>query len=1432
MLLILEAHDQASGIIGKVTGAFNDLGTRVKAAAAQASMSTEQLQAVQDRAAAAATAYQRAQSEQANQQAILRQSTVDLALAEEEYAAKAAAAAEAASKVAGATGEQAAAAQEAARVTAESAKLAADTVEQASARQVVALDAVAQADREVATRSAESAEAQKAAAAGTGIGTAALKGLATTGAVAAVAVGAIGVHAVKAAGDFQASMERLVTSAGESQSAVSGLSSQVLKLSVDSATSTKDLSSGLYMVESAGFHAKAGMDVLTASAQGARAENASLEEVTNALTSALNAYGKGADQSVAYTDMMVAAVGQGKMKMQDLASSLSNVLPVAAAAGVSFQQVSGAIATMTSQGMSAQQATQDLAHLIQKLQTPTAESVKYMAQLGLNAQDLSAHLGDRGLTGTLQLVYTAIEQHMGPAGKVVVDAFNQSQSAAQGLQAMLGSMAPDVKMLATQLQAGTLSFADYNKAIKGLSGASHDQGLQFLSLYNSANGFNSMLKSGNPAALTFSAALKQVFGDQTSLNSALLLGGDHLSTFQTNVGVVSDAAAKAGKNVNGWSQIQGTFNFKLAQLKESVHASVIALGTGLLPIVTKLATEVAKVVVPFAQWMTTHQKLAAIILTSIGTFGALITTFIGVGLALKAVRQSAAEFKIVMEALSGSSPWMIALTALAMIAILIATHWKQTKAVLKEVWDWIKGAASDVAGFFTKIWQDVVKVWDQVWSDVAGVVKKWWPLILAPITGGLSIIVGLIIKYRKDIAQAFQAVWDDVVNIWNSTGGKLVSLISGAWDSISKSVTREWDKITGDLMKIWSEWNQIWMATVGRLVLLIISHWQQISAVTSAVWNVVSTVISLVWGNIWSGTSGAVTAIVDVVKVGWALLWGYIKSTMDVVWGDVKAAWDLISGGIKAACDLIYGVIVKPAFDAIVGYFEITWDFIKGIFNTTLDAIKNILAIFVDLFTGKWSKMWQDIKNLGSQFLGDISNSVTSIFNDIKRFLTQTMDSVKQGVVGAWNDIKTAVTGAVNDLWNGIQGAFTNGLSALGRTWDGLKKLAADPVNFVINTVYTNGIAKVWNAVVSLVGGDQAPVVKGFAQGGLVPGVGATDHVPAMLMPGEFVLSHSMIRDLGGIDAVQSRFGAGGGDGYHYSLGGFVKGIGSDIVGAAKSIGGDISGAFGSVMNELKSVALGAVREAVKKAFDVINAGLGAIPGGGKTGFGKLMVDGVHTAEGHILDFLGGKDKQALANAPKGMPGAVAGWIQTAMVDTGAPGSWLSALEVIAMNESGGNPNAINNYDINAQHGDPSRGLMQTIMSTFMAYHQAGTSMDIYDPVANAAAAINYIKAVYGTVNNVPGIKSLARGGPYVGYENGTWDTGAHEQLALLHPHEAVLPAGALKGNRLTGGGGDIHIHLEGSTFWSDQQIDQMTDKIGRRLTTHLMPAAGRPVRM
>lgn len=156
-------------------------------------------------------------------------------------------------------------------------------------------------------------------------------------------------------------------------------------------------------------------------------------------------------------------------------------------------------------------------------------------------------------------------------------------------------------------------------------------------------------------------------------------------------------------------------------------------------------------------------------------------------------------------------------------------------------------------------------------------------------------------------------------------------------------------------------------------------------------------------------------------------------------------------------------------------------------------------------------------------------------------------------------------------------------------------------------------------------------------------------------------------------------------------------------------------------------------------------------------------------------------EKQAgsLAAAYSGM-GAMSGnvkqWIMAALMATKTPMSWLPGLMTIAQHESGGNPNAINLWDSNAKAGHPSQGLMQTIPSTFND-HKAPGMGNIKNPIHNAAAAIGYIKSRYGSINNVPGIKSMNHGGPYVGYANGGLIT--KEQIARVgegNKREWIIP--------------------------------------------------------
>lgn len=120
----------------------------------------------------------------------------------------------------------------------------------------------------------------------------------------------------------------------------------------------------------------------------------------------------------------------------------------------------------------------------------------------------------------------------------------------------------------------------------------------------------------------------------------------------------------------------------------------------------------------------------------------------------------------------------------------------------------------------------------------------------------------------------------------------------------------------------------------------------------------------------------------------------------------------------------------------------------------------------------------------------------------------------------------------------------------------------------------------------------------------------------------------------------------------------------------------------------------------------------------------------------------------------------------------------VSKILATIQKESGGDPNAQNNWDINARMGDPSIGLMQTIGRTFNAYKHPGHD-NIRNGYDNLLAAINYIKHRYGTSDaafNYVATHGYANGG--LVHKNGVYE------LAEGDMPEYVIPTDIAKRGR------------------------------------------------
>ena len=223
--------------------------------------------------------------------------------------------------------------------------------------------------------------------------------LAATGplAVAALAGGAVvagvGVIATKMAADFQQGITSLATGAGESTKNLGLVSAGVLQLAKDTGTSTQQLIDGMYMIESGGFHGAAGLAVLKAAAEGAKVGNADLGVVADATDTILKNYGEhGALSATQATNTLITTVANGKVHLEDLANSLSAVLPAASAAGIGLNSTMAAMATLTNVGIDAAQSSTFIRQLIISLSAPAAGARGEMDSLGISVDTLSTKM--------------------------------------------------------------------------------------------------------------------------------------------------------------------------------------------------------------------------------------------------------------------------------------------------------------------------------------------------------------------------------------------------------------------------------------------------------------------------------------------------------------------------------------------------------------------------------------------------------------------------------------------------------------------------------------------------------------------------------------------------------------------------------------------------------------------------------------------------------------------------------------------------------------------------------------------------------------------------------------------------------------------------------------------------------------------------------
>ena len=259
------------------------------------------------------------------------------------------------------------------------------------------------------------------------------------------------------ASHFQSAMELVHTQAGVAQSAIAGLSGQVLTLAGKVGESPDSLAQALYHVESSfqsvGITGQSAMNLLQTAAEGARSGNANLVDVTNALDATI-ASGIGGIQNYSQAmGALNAIVGAGDMSMQDLADAMgSGLMAVAKSYGQSIDDIGAALAAFGDNNIRGARAATDLKMAMQALLAPVKTGKSYLDNLGLSMTQLGQTMMHHGLTAAIQEFVQHLEAAKVPVsdwGEYVTNIFGKKAGAGIGVLVdqlgRLQSKMPDVE---------------------------------------------------------------------------------------------------------------------------------------------------------------------------------------------------------------------------------------------------------------------------------------------------------------------------------------------------------------------------------------------------------------------------------------------------------------------------------------------------------------------------------------------------------------------------------------------------------------------------------------------------------------------------------------------------------------------------------------------------------------------------------------------------------------------------------------------------------------------------------------------------------------------------------------------------------------------------------------------------------------------------
>lgn len=779
---------------------------------------------------------------------------------------------------------------------------------------------------------------------------------------------AAGAASIKLATDFDNGMAKVSTIADTTVMSIKDLGSGVMKLSSDTGVSTDELNEGLYQVLSATNDTANALDYLEVSAKLAKGGFTDVNSAIDGATSVMNAYGKtGKEEFEKVADVMVMTQNLGKTTVNELAGSLFNVVPAATAAGISFEQVGAAMATMTAQGTPTSVATTQLRSAIQAFTAPNAEMQKTISGV---ADEM---IREQKISGPL------VEEYQKQV-KVFQDLIEKKRA------------------VNTTTAEGRAEAKKYDTAIKEQQKTVFEAAGGLGSLIMESEGLAGAFKIVTDAADGNTLKMSNMLGSVEAVNSVLQLTSEQgAEKYRTSLEGMGEAAGATG---TAFEKMQKSAGAQFQMLLNDLKILGVQFGTLLLPpvlaitkgiksfldVIINLPEPIKAIVVVIGGIVAAIGPLLTIagkIITNIKTLATIIST-------LKTVITGFTTVFKILNTVLLANPIGIIITLIGLLVAAFIYLWNNCEEFREfwiKLWEGIKSVVKTVvdaiSNFFTVtipetfkkllawINQNWVEPWNRIWESVGNFFKNAWNSYVETVRTVLSTILNIILTVTAAIKQAWETVWNAISTffktLWDGIKASVTAainfikdIIKSAIDIIKNTWTTGWTAISEFFKNIWnviktfvSSSIESVRATISNVLNLIRSKWQE-------VWNAIKSFFINIWENIKTSLSGFLNNIVSAVRnIGDSLrsaaetVFNNMKNGIMYVWNTI-VSW--FSNAIHTITNTVLGIKDK-IFDAGKNILNSMWDGLKDAWNSIKTWFEGVIKNITDWFTDIWDKV-------------------------------------------------------------------------------------------------------------------------------------------------------------------------------------------------------------------------------------------------------------------------------------------------------------------------------------------------------------------------------------------------------------------------------------------------------------------------------------------